>query len=306
LSSVVVAGPGALGLLFASRLADAGVRTCLLDYRDDRAARLTRDGITLRFEGIERRLRVTATADGRADAVRGADVALICVKAHATESAARSLQWFPGPVATIQNGLDNVETLAEAFGDERVLPGSTSEAATLVATGSVHHTGRGTTIIGSMTSDAMSSAQALCDTLSLAGFDARVTHDWRSAVWSKALVNAAINPLTALLGVRNGVIADDIDAAAVARRISAECEAIAHASGIDSISDSENRVIDVCQATALNRSSMLQDLEAGRKTEIDSINGVLLREAERLLCDAVTLQTVTSLMRAKERAVLAQ
>ena len=298
-----------MGLLFAVRLTQAGQAVCLLDYRPDRAAQLDRDGISLVHDGETcpvTRVPVFAAPD---DILHhhAADALLFCVKAYATDAAAahaRPLRDSDPVAVTVQNGIGNADVLAQTFGRDRVIVGTTSEGATLLSTGHVRHAGSGVTRLGSMDPGRLEEAERFCAVLSRAGFSAETTSDWRAAVWSKAIINAAINPVAALLQVPNGYLAECPAAREVVRGVAREGEEIARARGFDVPHNLSDEAIRVCQATSANRASMLQDIERGRHTELAYINDVLLREAARSQRRAPVMKTVTELARARERAAL--
>jgi 2-dehydropantoate 2-reductase len=305
LDSFVVVGPGAMGILFAHALHRAGRRTLLFDHRPERAAFLNRRGIRVRIQGRTRTARVPVVTPCEVAGAPGVSLVLFCVKAYATAAAAALVQALVGEralVATLQNGIGNAETLAEAFGAERVLVGTTSEGATLMAQGVVVHAGSGTTHVGSMTEARSTDALRLCEVLRGAGFRAEYVADWESAVWTKAVINASINPLTALLHVPNGRLAEWESTRSVVEVLAEEGRQIARARGIAVPDGVAQQAVEVCRATANNRSSMLQDVEQGRRTELEYLNGVLLREAERLGVPVPAMRVVTELARAREQA----
>ena len=307
MDSVVIVGPGAMGLLFAFRLAKAGTAVCLLDHRADRAEALRRRGIRLSSpdEPIDM---ATVPVYVRADEIgneRDVDVVLFCVKAYATKSAAThadALRRADPVVVTLQNGIGNAETLADRFGEARVLVGATAEGATRVSDNEVRHAGRGSTWIGSVRPAGMDDARGFCALMTNAGFDARTTDDWRATIWAKAIINAAINPVAALVQAPNGRLAES--ASTVIAGVAREGQTVARGLGLNVPDDLPEAALRICRATSGNRASMLQDLDHGRRTELEFINDVLLREAERRGIDTPTMRTVTELARARECAAL--
>jgi 2-dehydropantoate 2-reductase len=224
------------------------------------------------------------------------EIVLVCVKspgtAWAAEVAARILA--PSGVAvTLQNGLGHVDVLAHALGPARSAQGVTSEGARWEGDRLIR-AGQGITHLAPHDRDAASRPLlvALASLLEQAGFPARVSDDARSLVWRKLVANAAINPLTALLRITNGELLEH-KAAATADAIAREVAAVACASGV-AISAHEAPEIwrQVARTSAANRSSMLQDMERGKATEIDAICGAVAREGQRVgvptpLCSAL-------------------
>jgi 2-dehydropantoate 2-reductase len=224
------------------------------------------------------------------------DVALVCVKsagtAWAAEVAARILA--PNGVAvTLQNGLGHLDVLARVLGAARSAQGVTSEGARWEGE-RVHRAGRGITYLAPHDRDPASRRLLveLARLLERAGFPAQVSDDARGLAWRKLVANAAINPLTALLRITNGELLEH-KAAATADAVAREVAAVACASGVALTAERAPQVWrEVARASGANRSSMLQDLERGRPTEIDAICGAVAREGQRLgvptpLCSAL-------------------
>lgn len=307
MNDVLVVGPGAVGILFSVRLHKSGRGVALLDYRPDRAHRLNRQGICLRREEEEIRCRVPVYVAGEGALTNEYAVVLLCVKSYSTEYAAENVSPYVGErtlVVTLQNGLDNVERLAGRFGEYRVLAGTTSEGATLLAEGVVRHAGRGKTVVGALSPERNPDAETFVEWLREAGFEASRVSDWRSALWTKAVLNAAINPVTAVLGVRNGVLAELEPLRRLVATLTQEAEEVARRCGVIIPDNLAEEALLLCHKTAQNRSSMLQDVERGGETELESINGVLLKEAMRHHIEVGALRAVTDMARA--RALLAR
>ena len=228
----VVVGPGALGTLFAARLALAGVAVTLLDYRPERAARLDAAPLRLVDEQGEHTACVPVTAD--AGVLAEADVALVLVKAYRTEDVATVLaaQLTSGVVVSLQNGLGNVETLAAHLGSARVIGGVTSQGALLESPGVVRDTGRGPTVLGRLDGREDAALAAIAAALLRTGFAAAVTCDLPAAIWGKVILNAAINPVAALTRLRNGALAEHEPSLALMTAAAREAHAIARRHGV--------------------------------------------------------------------------
>jgi 2-dehydropantoate 2-reductase len=225
-------------------------------------------------------------------------VALLLVKSHQTERAAAwtaQVLASDGLAVTLQNGLDNGPKLAAAVGEARAAVGVTFEGVTLLGPAEVRHAGRGPTLIGS---DPENRAAAFVDLLQRAGFAAQAVSEIAGILWGKAVVNAAINPLTALWRVPNGELLATGDRQALLTVLAEEAAAVARGAGVVlPYPDPVARVAEVCRATAANRSSMLQDVERGRPTEIDSINGVIVAEGRRVGVPTPVNEVVWSLVK---------
>lgn len=266
-------GAGALGSLLGGLL--AGEHDVLLVGRDPHVATVAEEGLVL--EGateVTVHPRATTAAPEEAQ-----DLVLVTVKAFDTAQAARDLVPLLGQgtrVLTLQNGLGNLPALAETVAPERLLGGTTSHGATYVEPGRIRHAGVGDTVVGSWRGP-RKDAERVADAFGEAGIDVEVTGRVTEAIWRKVLVNAAINPLTALARVPNGELLEDAGLHACLRQLAEEGAAVARAVGL-AIDDEEavaaaERVAD---QTAENRSSMLQDVEQGHRTEVEQINGALV------------------------------
>ena len=287
---LAIAGPGAMGCLFAARLCRSGIETTLIDYREGRAQALRESGIIL--EEGEGRYR--ASPGVSTEAPEGQDLIVVMTKAYSTAA----LRFPSGvPVLTLQNGLGNAETIAAQVGDERVLVGSTCEAATLIAPGHVRLTGSGVTKIGSWAS---CDPAAAAEVLRGAGFEVETVDAPKQVLWEKAVINAGINPVTALLNVKNGALLELAEARALMRDLVAEAVEAACAEGCRFDSGMAARVEEVARLTGANVSSMLQDVRAGRRTEIDAISGEILRRAKAASLAAPKTTVVWQLVKCLE------
>jgi 2-dehydropantoate 2-reductase len=200
-------------------------------------------------------------------------------------------------VVTLQNGVGNREILAAALGEGRVGQGVTALGATLLGPGCVRHAGQGTTTFGAAP-DRQGMA-ALAELFRACGLPAELSDDLDALVWGKLVVNAGINALTALLRVPNGALAADPAALRVMSVVVAEAVEVAQAKGITlPFDDAMARVVDVCRATAANRSSMLQDVLNGRPTEVEYINGAIAAAARAAGLAAPANQMLVDLIQA--------
>lgn len=279
---LAIIGPGALGTLFAVRLANGGTRTLLLDYRAERAVDLNSRELRLCEESDCRTARVPVTADPRC--LAEVDAVLILVKAYRTDEVGATLaEYLPASAAvlTLQNGLGNVETLQWHLGAERVFGGTVAQGALLLSPGVVRDTGGGPIIVGTMDGRADARLDDLCQAMLLAGFAVAMTRDLPAAIWQKTILNAAINPVGALTRLRNGQLAEQERAMKVMAAAAREACHVARVHGVDlDKQEWRARLQTICQATAANQNSMLQDILAHRRTEIDAINGAITRIAD--------------------------
>lgn len=273
-----IIGSGAMGSLFAARLSTA-TDVVMVGHWAAQLTAVQADGLTLQTpDGRSRHYHIQATDDPTA--VAPVDIALILVKSWQTTRAAREADvlLLPNGVAvTLQNGLGNRETVAATLGAARVTLGTTTQGATMVAPGTVRHAGRGPTHLA-VTDETAAAVTQLSALLNDAGIDTHLSTDVAGLLWGKLAVNAAINPLTALLRVRNGFLADNEAARQMMRRAADEVAAVAKAQAIPlPFSDAAQQALTVARATATNRSSMLQDVLRGAPTEIEAICGAVVR-----------------------------
>jgi 2-dehydropantoate 2-reductase len=297
-----------MGLLLAARLKQAGAEVGLFDYRADRAARIQQSQVVLEHPEGEDRHAIPAGADPQV--LETVDLALVCTKAYHTQEVARTLRAHLAPGAralTLQNGAENVETLVEALGPDRVLGGITSEGATLLGPGRARHAGRGLTHIGPALGPVDAFCQEVVDLLLAAGFEAEAVEGVQNLIWTKLVINVGINPLTAILEVPNGRLLELPPAGKVMAAAVAEAVAVGQALGVSFLhQDMLEAVREVASRTAANVSSMLQDVRAARRTEVAYINGAVVRQGEQVGLPTPVNQTLTHLVQAKEAGYLEQ
>lgn len=279
---VTIVGAGAMGSLYGGRLADAGQRVLLYARRAEQAAALRERGLTIEeLDGRVTTRPIAATADP-GEAAAGADLLIVLVKTTDTAAALGPFRGRLGADAlllTLQNGLGNEAAIRAAPGEGIDLAlGTTAAGALTVGPGRVRHTGVGPAAIGYPDRGVDGRLAAVAAALSGAGLPATATGRIAGAIWAKLLVNAAINPVTALTGLRNGELPETPGLAALLRGIVAEAASVQRAAAPETVEagDPFARVLATCAATAANRSSMLQDIAADRPTEIDAINGAIV------------------------------
>jgi 2-dehydropantoate 2-reductase len=284
MNNILILGTGALASLFAARLSQAGQGVTMLGTWQDGLNALREHGVRLvDSNGNETQFDVHATDDPR-ECV-GATCALVLVKAWQTERAARQLAECladDGLAVTLQNGLGNYEALIQSLGLNRVALGSTTTGATLLGPGLVKSGGEGIISLGQH--QAIGPIEAA---LQSAKFNVQIVDDPQALIWGKLVINAAINPLTALLKVKNGELLEHPSAREVMKALAVETARVAHAEKIILPFDDPIRAVeDVARKTAANTSSMLQDVLRGAPTEIDAICGAVVRTAREHGIDA--------------------
>jgi 2-dehydropantoate 2-reductase len=280
---IAVIGAGAMGSVFGARLQSTGAEVVLFDINETHVEAIRAYGLTLGDAGGERRVTIPATS--RIAEVVNADLALVLVDSNATANVAPMLPKLlakDGVALTLQNGIGNVEALVAVLGAQRVIAGSTMNSAAFVGPGHVRHTNVGTTVIGLPEGSPTERVRALAARLSDAGFPTEASDNAMGHVWAKFVLNCAINPLCALTGLRAGEIARHPPTAHLLEWVLDEVLAVAAAKGIRLPDPDLRRHVLDHAFERYNRPSMLQHVESGRRTEIEALNGALVREASGL------------------------
>ena len=291
---IIIAGAGALACVLAAQVY-ASLNLCILDSWKDGVDHIQNEGIRLDYAGGTLQTPpIKAVTDPQR--CRGAKLALVLVKSWQTEQTAHQLKQCLRPdgyAITLQNGLGNLEILEDVLGEGRAFQGITSTGATLLGPGHVRLAGRGPIYLPSDPQ-----LESLGEALIGAGFDIYWDDSLETLQWKKLIVNSSINPLTALSRVTNGRLLEESHLHTLMCAIAAETAEVARASGVRlDLDDPAREVENVAAATADNRSSMLQDIDRGAPTEIDAINGAVVRAAETVGLHAPYNRTMWLLVR---------
>ena len=274
---IAVMGAGAVGCYYGGMLGRAGHDVTLIG-RPQHVEAIQRDGLRLDAPGVDAPVRVHATTE--ANGVRDADLVLFCVKSTATESAGRELLPFLAPhavVLTLQNGVDNADRLQAVLPDHRVIPTVVYVATEMVGPGHVRHHGRGELVIGPSPRSA-----DVVEALRAAGVQTDVSDNVLGALWEKLLMNCVYNALSALSQTPYGRLIDGVEVRSAMRDVMEECLAVAAAAGVrvgPSMWDAVERIA-VTMPTQL--SSTAQDMARNRPSEIDHLNGYVVRKGAEL------------------------
>jgi 2-dehydropantoate 2-reductase len=257
---------------------------------------LRREGVFLEdMDGSLHRYPVNTVDDPRDCA--GEQHVLVLVKSWQTRRAAAQLEKClddSGVALTLQNGAGNREVLVEVLGAPRVALGVTTVGANLLAPGRVRAAGQGVVALG-----VHARLAPLAEMLRRAGFSVEDAPDPDELLWGKLVINAAINPLTALLGVPNGELLQRPTARLLLVSLAREAAAVAAAQGLSlPYPDPVAAAQDTARRTAANRSSMLQDVRRGAPTEIDAICGAILRAGEQFGVPTPTNRIIWQLVKA--------
>lgn len=278
-SDILVVGTGALACLFAGRFSAAGLTVLMLGSWPEGVAALAKDGVRLVLDdGSEKRYPVNVTTDSRA--CREVHNSLVLVKSWQTERAARQLEAClasDGVALSLQNGIGNYETLCKYLGVARVAQGATTTGAHLLSPGVVKAAGEGVVTLG-----VHARIKPLAELFGKAGFFVESQPDLQAMLWGKLVINAAINPLSALLRVPNGELLARPDARSLMAAAAREAASVAVAKGVNlPFPDPAVAAEAIARRTASNYSSMLQDVRRGAPTEIDAICGGIVRAGDQ-------------------------
>jgi 2-dehydropantoate 2-reductase len=288
---ICVFGAGSLGSLVGGLLAETHEVT--LVGRAPHTEAVEASGLQM-IGAFDRTVDVAA----RTDSPDSADLVLVTVKSFDTAQAARELASMDvASVLSLQNGMGNEQQLAEALSCP-VLAGTCTYGARLLEPGVIECTGRGTVALGAWDGGPSSTAKRVGDAFEQTDIDTTVSAEMPRRLWRKLAINAGINATTALARVPNGALVDG-PATSVLREATRETAQTARAHGIDlSPEEVVDQTVAVAESTARNDSSMVQDIEAGSRTEIDAINGYVVENANG---SVPVNETLTSLVRAWER-----
>jgi 2-dehydropantoate 2-reductase len=297
---IAIIGTGAMASLFAALL-EPLADVIMVGSWTEQIQAVRREGLILKHpNGTESRHFLAATTSGL-DAAP-ADLAVVAVKSWQTEKAAGLAQKalaLDGLALTLQNGLGNLEKISAVVGAKRAAIGVTSEGATMLGAGTVRHAGRGHTYfaVKEGTRRRLEGTAAL---FAKAGLPTSLVDDAQGLIWGKLVVNAGINPLTALLQKPNGYLVENSNASEIMRRAALEAAAVAQALGIQlPFSNPAERAAEVAQATAANRSSMAQDIARGNPTEVEQITGAVAENGRQLGVPAPVNEALLLLVRAQ-------
>jgi len=295
---VAVIGPGAIGLVLAIRIAHVagGPQVTLIDHDAERARRLSASPVRLSSPFGD----VAADVPVRLAPEVPVDLVILATKAHSARGAAEGAAGWIGdaPLLTIQNGLGVAAEVARALPHTTVITGVTYQAANRTGEGEVRHVACVMTHVGYEGRRPDATVGKVVDLLNAAGLPARAEADMIPVVWGKLLVNAAINPVAALAAVQNGEVAARPTLRVMAQAMADEGQAAADAARVTlPYASAAEAAIDTARETAENRCSMLQDLGAGRLTEIDYLNGAIVRVAEAHDVQVPANRAVTALVR---------
>jgi len=299
---IAMIGPGAMGSLFGGLLTLSNEELWLVGYKPEQVERICSEGLIFEERGKVQIIPMRATPDVRS--VGKADLVIFFVKTYDTERAVSDslvLEKEETIFLTLQNGLGNEEALCKKIDPKKVILGITGHGATLIKPGHIRHAGWGKTYIGERNHQITDRVNQIAQMFTKAGIETEVSSHIHDLIWEKLFMNVGINALTALTGLKNGQLLDYPETVRLMEALVSEAVEVARKKGIQIEGNPVEKVKWVAEATRENRSSMGQDVDRRRKTEIDAINGAIVREAEGLGISVPYNRMVTELIKVIER-----
>ncbi len=285
---VAVVGAGVLGSIFGSLFSQAGLATTLIEVLEERVRLLCRDGLWIQMPD-GRRLHSRPAITGEPASVGVVDVVMICVKGYHTAAAIRDALPMVGDdtlVVSVQNGLGNLEEIAAVVGPARVIGGITAHSGMPVGMNEVRYVGGlgPLLVVGPYDGVRRPPFERLLGAFTAAALDVHTVPDINVVIWKKLIANVATNCVAALTGLTGGCAQHHPPSVRIVHELARELAAVARAKGIDfpELRDPGAFALQAFASTRDNRVSMLQDVDAGRPTEIGTLNEVIVREGARL------------------------
>ena len=299
---IAIIGSGAMGSLFGGLLAEAGEDVTLVDVWKEHVDAINTYGLKITGVCGEKIVKVRATTDS--SKVGLVDLILIFVKSYDTRKATMDALPMVGSntvFLTLQNGLGNYEQIAQVVGSERVIPGVTTHGSTLIAPGEIYHAGSGVTIIGEISGEITTRVKRIAEIFNRAEIKTEVSRNILGVIWSKVIINVGINAVTALTGIKNGELLEVPELKEVARKAVLEAVKVSQKAGIKlEVNNPVDEMFRIAKLTSENKSSMLQDIERGRKTEIEAINGTIVKIGKKYGVKTPINETLTALIKGLE------
>jgi 2-dehydropantoate 2-reductase len=298
---IAIVGAGAMGCMYGAKLSAVPTNEVyLIDVWKEHIDSINENGLLMEEN---EKLVIYANVSGISDAalVGPCDLAIIFVKSTLTGTAVKTNKAVFGPdtvVLTLQNGLGNIDLICAEMGDNNVIAGTTAHGATMLGPGKMRHAGSGKTIIGELDGKRSGRIVKIASVLEAAGLETDISDNVIGLVWDKLIVNVGINALTGITKLHNGEILNYPEIVELMEAAVSEAFTVARTKGIKlSYEDPVAHTKAVCAATAANKSSMLQDILNHKQTEINMINGAIVREGASAGVDAPVNMVLTNLIK---------
>jgi len=302
---IAIVGAGAMGCLYGAKLSKVkSNQVFFLDVWQEHIDAINKNGLIMEENGSIRKYR-RLIATNNSDSVGPVDLAIIFVKSTLTYEAIeknKSIFGIDTTAITLQNGLGNIEIISNAIGSKNVIAGTTAHGATMICPGKIRHAGAGKTIIGELTGEITDRIKNIESIFNEADIETTVSDNVVGLVWDKLLINVGINALTGITRVENGRLLDYPEIEQLLELAVSEAMKVAESKSIKlSFTDPVEHTKDVCKATAANKSSMLQDVIKGNKTEIEMINGAIVKEGKSFGIDTPVNLVLTNIIKFIQR-----
>ena len=301
---IIIVGGGAIGRLFGSFFLQGGNELTMIDTDQTTLGALQTRGIgliTYNSDAMSPALEFPVTALNSASSLTTADLVLLLVKSHATQSAVTDIAHLISdkcPLLSIQTGLGNLETASEIVDPNNILLGITFMSATALSDARVHQGGRAKTYIGEINGSISPRLEAIGNVFNSCGMETQLVRRIVGRLWCKVITYSALNPVSAILQVPNGSLTSKVESINLIKRLLDEGRTVAEACSIELVySDLYDLLCNACENSAHNLSSMLQDILNEVPTEIEAQNGALCRHAETHGLSVPTQQTMVDLIK---------
>jgi 2-dehydropantoate 2-reductase len=304
---ILILGAGALGSLLGARLSLTEARVSLLTTNKQHVQSIRQRGLTIEELDGSRQCYALSAHHALISLEEAPNLVIVVVKTYDIENALAGIADHCDPdtiFLTLQNGIGNWERISSIVGRGSVLVGTTAQGATLVEPGLIRHGGNGPTFIGEPQGAPSSRVFSVVDLFERAGLKAEARDRMEHLIWEKLHANVGINAITALTGIRNGFIAENAAARQLCSAAVKEALLVARTKGFEIDPDMPERVLAIARSTAVNRSSMGQDVDRKRRTEIDAINGAIVTFGEEAHIPTPVNQTLTHLVKILEASYL--
>ncbi len=302
---IAIIGAGAMGCLYGGKLSQSKEnQVYLLDIWKEHIDAINKNGLIIEEDG-ETLIFPDVKASLNSSEIGEADLAIVFVKSTLTKTAVHEAQEIFGEetlVLTLQNGLGNIDLLGEEVGLLNVIGGTTAHGAYMKGPGQICHAGFGKTIIGELDGRKTKRIEEIAENFKGVDLETEISDNILGLIWDKLIVNVGINSLTAITGLHNGELLDYPELLDIMKLATDEAVAVAKSKNIQlSDYDPYTHTLEICKNTANNKSSMLQDVMNKRRTEIDMINGGILREGEKQGIPTPVNRVLTNLIKHWEK-----
>jgi len=282
---IVVVGSGAIGCLFGGLLAKSGHDVWMIDKDKEVVEKIKKEGICIVTNGEELQPIQTKSISNPGE-IKSCDFILLCVKCFDTEEAVKGISHIikgETTLLTLQTGIGNIKIASSIIPETNILGGVTYSGTTVLSPGRIRYVSPGDTYIGEINGKETERVRHLIEAFKKSGIETMISDNIIGHIWSKAIIYAGINPLTAILHIKNGQLLDKIESINLLREIIKEGIEIAERSGRRLIYDDPyDSLFYFCKNTSENLSPMLQDILNKKKTEIDALNGAIVEKGRKI------------------------